>query len=38
MRLFDGLDDTVEPEVAGVVESPHATHTRYRVMSPATAD
>jgi dihydrofolate reductase len=37
MRLFDGLKDTVELEIAGVVESPHAAHIRYRVMSPATA-
>jgi dihydrofolate reductase len=32
MRLFEGLIDTVELEIAGVAESPHATHIRYRAM------
>jgi dihydrofolate reductase len=37
MRLFDGLDEAIELEVAGIVDSPHATHIRYRVMPPAAA-
>jgi dihydrofolate reductase len=37
MRLFDDLNDTVELEIAGVVESAHATHIRYQVMPTPTA-
>jgi dihydrofolate reductase len=36
MRLFD-LDNAVELEIAGVVESTHATHIRYRVTPPTAA-
>jgi dihydrofolate reductase len=30
-RLFEGLPSRVEMEIVGVIDTPHATHIRYRV-------
>lgn len=31
-RLFDGLPERIELEIVRVIDTPDATHTRYRVV------